>query len=128
MEAPEIIKKGEHLTLRGTAYDDDGNELDVSTGYNFVAKVKRHQSDSDAEAKIDIDSVNEPGKFSVSEGPLGTLCRVTATIISSFQSNNDLDLGPHHFGWWAKSTVDGQEYLIREGIVLVVDSTVDTKS
>ena len=114
------IRKGEHFTLKGTATDDDGNAVTLTSGYTFAAVVKRFQGTADADALVDIDSSTDVARFSTSSNT------VTATIITSAESNG-ADPARYYFDLWAKKASTGQEYLVESGAVFIKDSATNTK-
>ena len=73
------IRKGEHLTLKGTAVDDDGGAVTLTSGYTFVAKSKRYHSSADSAALSDVDSTNDSTRFSTSSNT----ATGTASVIPS---------------------------------------------
>lgn len=112
--------KGEHLTIKGTAVDDNGNAVDVSSGYSFFATVKQYHGDADAAAEVDIDSDSESSRFSASSNT------VTVTVMTSAETDM-ASTGRYFFDIWAKRTSDNQQTLIDSGIILITDSATDTK-
>ena len=119
------IYQGEFLTLFCGTTTQAGAALNVSSGYSSVVKIKENQTDVDASAVLDIDSVSEASRFAF--GSTG----VTADIITSAESNSAGGIFTprnYYYGWWLKETSSGDEYLIEEGTIIVKRSTVIAKS
>lgn len=116
----ETITAGESLILSAKSFNANG-VLDISSGYRSVAKVKADYDVLDAGANIDIDSVNEASRFTFSS------TGIKVSLIVSSESNA-LSPGEYVFGWWLIRISDSQEFPLKEGKIIVVDSAVDTKS
>ena len=118
--ADYTLKTGEHLTLTGTATDDAGAAVDISTGYTFTATIKKRLAELDADAFVHINSITDAGRF------LAVAEAVTATILSSVESNT-ADISGYAYDLWAANDANGTEYLVDCGSITFTDSVSDEK-
>ena len=115
------IQAGQNLIIKGTAIDDDGSAVTLTSGYTFAAVVKRFKGTADASALVDIDSTGDSARFATSTNT------VTCTVITSAESNGATP-SRYYFDLWAIETATSQEYKIDSGTVFIKDAATVAKS
>jgi hypothetical protein len=115
------LKRGDYLTIEGTATDINGAAVDISSGYTFVVTIKRRFGQADESALVHKNSVDDASRFSVSSNV------VTISVLLSSESNG-ANLGAYQYDTWAVETATGQETPIECGTITISDTATDTKA
>lgn len=114
------LKRGEYLTIKGTATDQDGNAVDISSGYTFAASVKKNLSDTDLAAYVSIDSTAQSSRFTVS----GSTITIAVMLTSE---SNAAEIVTYKYDAWAVETSSSQETPVETGDLTITDTPTDNK-